>query len=136
MRYFTGLIFFCSLFAKAQLQSNDQRTLDYIRIECKLSDLQYFRVDSLYNEKQRSIAAYQAEVNNLQKNSTDEKMLATQVAVIQQKKKDVYDMRELELRLLLTEEQRKVYDEKVKPAKPAVLHFGVAHDRASCNVCK
>ena len=44
-------------------------------------------------------------------------------------------MLELDLQLLLNEEQKKIYAEKIKPAKPDISHFGVMHDRAKCVVC-
>jgi len=60
--------------------------------------------------------------------------LQTKVSALNQKKKDIRDMRELDVRLQLNPAQLKIYDEKIKPVKPQVLHFGL-HNRADCKVC-
>ena len=48
--------------------------------------------------------------------------------------KQLRDERDLNVELLLTAEQKEIYLNQIKIAKPQVLHFGV-HDRMNCPVC-
>ena len=43
--------------------------------------------------------------------------------------------RDMAIAFLLDDRQRAIFNEQVKPSKPAVLHMGMNHDRANCNVC-
>ncbi len=52
-----------------------------------------------------------------------------------EKKKLLKNSRELNLRSLFTTEQSIIYDTKIKPGKPAVIHMGINHDRVNCTVC-
>ncbi len=64
--------------------------------------------------------------------SEDDVLLRLNAAT--QEKADLRELRELDIKALLTPAQRTVYEEKIAPSKPAVLHFGV-HNRMDCKVC-
>lgn len=49
--------------------------------------------------------------------------------------REAKDKRDAALRTLLPMQTWSTFDRLLKPAKPAVLHFGI-HDRMNCNVCK
>ena len=53
----------------------------------------------------------------------------TQLKVLNQQIKDVREMRDLDIVKSLNAEQLQIYNEKIKPAKPQILHFGL-HNRA------
>ena len=98
------------------------------------SDGQREATRKVYLTHQSELNQLQAELDSLEKFETNESMLQLKMNVINQQKKDVRDQRELEFLALLTEAQRATYEERIKPQKPQVLHFGI-HDRAKCNVC-
>lgn len=130
------LLLFLPTLAFAQITEQDQRTLSRIKSELGLSQKQNLSLDSLYAKKQTEIDALDKQIKILQQSAEDGATLSTKVSVLQQKKKDIKNMREIELELILSAAQRLVYQEKIKPQKPQVLHYGMNHDRASCNVCK
>ena len=120
----------------AQLSQQDSATLTSIKTELSLTPSQLSKADSLFNAASLEIKKYDSEITTVVRSSLPKEETDLKVAVLNQKKKDTRDMRDLELTILFSPEQKKIYDEKIKPAKPAVLHFGMNHDRATCAVCK
>lgn len=125
----------CNMHAGAQeLSDRDARFVDQLRTELALDSVQRTAVDDLFLKAHREINLVEHEVDSLERSSMSEDELNLRVAVLNQEKKDIREYRELDLLNLLTVEQQVIYNEKIKPAKPQVLHFGI-HDRAKCNVC-
>lgn len=54
--------------------------------------------------------------------------------VISQERKDLKEIRELDIKAILTPDQRTKYEEKIQPVKPQVLHFGL-HNKMDCKIC-
>lgn len=118
----------------SQLPASDQRFVDELSVKLGLTADQSEAVLSLYHSVQHSVDSLDSEIRSIQLNEADE--LAEQlIPVLQQKKKDAREMREITLKSLLTADQRKKYEDEIRPvAKPTVLHFGI-HDRMNCNIC-
>ena len=118
----------------AQLPQQEEAFLMRADTTLHFSDGQREATRKVYLTHQSELNQLQAELDSLEKFETNESMLQLKMNVINQQKKDVRDQRELEFLALLTEAQRATYEERIKPQKPQVLHFGI-HDRAKCNVC-
>jgi hypothetical protein len=118
-----------------QLSVADSLYLQNIKTELSLSDRQITQVDSIMIATSQEFMTIEKEI---QRNARTTENLAdrdaTQSTLLQRKKKLKSD-RELALKSLLTSEQLDIYDSKIKPAKPAVIHMGINHDRASCTTC-
>jgi hypothetical protein len=122
------------LFTSAQLPAPDERFLGQIETKLQLDSAQILAIRGLYEQVQARVDSLDAEIQHLLTEEENEDRVTFIVPVLQQKKKDEKDLRELRLREILTASQRAIYDSEVKPAKPVVLHFGI-HDRMDCNVC-
>lgn len=115
-----------------------QPETDYVnklRTELALDETQFRKADSLCTKAYLDTQLINKELQSLARSNATQEEKNQKTAVNNQKKKDIREMRDLEVRMLLTAEQQKIYDEKIKPEKPPVLHFGMNHDRANCNVC-
>ncbi|NNE54797.1 MAG: hypothetical protein HKN32_02160 [Flavobacteriales bacterium] len=134
------IVFVClltgNLLAKSQqdIPERDIRFIETLQSELQLTEGQRLTVDSIYVCNQKELSILQHEIDSLERSEITEKELNLKIAVLNQKKKDVREFREMELLDVFTVEQQTVYREKIKPAKPQVLHFGI-HNRADCNVC-
>jgi uncharacterized protein YjaZ len=117
------------------LPEQDKKFLEKLKTQLVLTDEQYKSIQSVYEKNQVALNTCDEKIKEYEKTLTNEDELQLKVKVLNQQKKDIRDMRELDVRLLLTAEQLKIYDEQIKPNKPTVLHFGI-HDRANCSVCK
>jgi hypothetical protein len=106
-----------------------------MRTELVLSDAVYAGIERIYVAADSSVKFIDGEIQRLQKSDIAEDSLNTFVMNANARKKEIRQVRDLDIRMLLTPDQQKVYDERIKPAKPQVLHFGT-HDRANCPVCK
>jgi hypothetical protein len=125
----------CSvLFASAQLPAPDERFLGQLETRLQLDSSQALAIRGLYEHVQARVDSLDAAIQHLLTAEENEDHVTFMVPVLQQKKKDEKDLRELRLREMLTAGQRVIYDSEIKPAKPVVLHFGI-HDRMDCNVC-
>lgn len=134
-RFTVFLAFFAvSLSLSAQLSEKDQRYLSTIKDTLQLSEVQVFELEKVYLNCKIELDKLQNEVDSLERYEESESLLNLKVNVLNQKKKDAKEQRELDTRGVLTAEQKLVYEAKIKPQKPKVLHFGI-HDRAKCNVC-
>jgi len=125
----------CSvLVASAQLPAPDERLLGQLEKRLQLESSQMLAIRGLYERVQTRVDSLDAEIQHLLTTEENEDHVTFMVPVLQQRKKDEKDLRELRMREILTAGQRVIYDAEIKPVKPLVLHFGI-HDRMDCNVC-
>jgi len=125
----------CNLHAASQeLSARDSRFIDQLRTELALDSVQQKAVDTLFWNSHLDMNVVAHEVDSLERADISEEILNLKIAVLNQKKKDIREYRELGLMDVLTREQQTIYSKRIKPSKPQVLHFGI-HDRAKCNVC-
>lgn len=94
------------------------------------------KVDSIYYAYASKILLLETEMKTIQQSNLSEEEINTKVTALNEEKKLQRQLRELDLTAILTEDQKKIFNEKIKPSKPAVLHFGMNHDRMNCGVCK
>ncbi len=129
------VVFTISSFAQS---INPQDSLYLARFHRELSTTtdQKLKVDSIYYAYSAKIVLIDTEMRNVQQSSLSEDEINQKVTALNEEKKLQRQLRELDLTALLTEEQKKIFNEKIKPSKPAVLHFGMNHDRMNCGVCK
>lgn len=104
----------------AQLTLTPEQTKIIDRIIAKDSE----EIENLDQEHRRLART------EVQSDERDQKM-----AELRERKKSLKEMRELNLRLAMTPDQWNIYQEKIKPGVPAVIHMGMNHDRATCKVC-
>ncbi len=131
------LLLSCSFIAaNAQsLSSSDSLYLQSLKNDLVLTDSQYVHIDSIYCKAQKSIVALDKEIQKTSRSDINAEEKDTKVKALAAEKKNVKAMREIDMQLVLTTEQKKKFEEKVKASKNAVSHFGASHDRASCVVC-
>jgi hypothetical protein len=120
---------------RAQLSEQDRNYLMKMRMDLLLDDAHYFRIDSIYTQADVALKQLDAQQQAWQKSEMPEDSLNVKVMNLNARKKEIRQVRDLDIRMELTDAQKVIYDEKIKPAKPQVLHFGM-HDRATCPVCK
>ena len=119
-----------------QLTAQDSSFLSKLHTELSTDNLQKHKIDSVYTDAVVKLHDIDTSIKAWEKADVTEEELNAKVLELNIKKKDIRDIRDAQIQLLLNESQRKIYLEKIKPTKPAVLHFGMNHDRANCNVCK
>ena len=118
-----------------ELPAADQRKLDAINQTIELSPRQKSFIDSLYFSYAVKISKIDSSLKVIQRSEAlSESQLLTRMSVLNQEKKDLRSMRDLDTKMFLTPDQKVVFDEKVVPQKPQVLHFGI-HNRADCVTC-
>lgn len=122
--------------SQIQLLPQDSSWLNRFHTETATSVNQKQTLDSIYVHYTLKIYQIDSEIKLVQQSDLTEDSLNTKVSNLNDQRKSLKELRELDLTSHLNELQRKIYYEKIKPAKPAVLHFGMNHDRANCNVCK
>lgn len=134
---FAMLLVSCSFMAaNAQsLSSSDSLYLQSLKNDLVLTDSQYVHIDSIYCKAQKSIVALDKEIQKTSRSDINAEEKDAKVKALAAEKKNVKAMREIDMQLVLTTEQKKKFEEKVKASKNAVSHFGASHDRASCVVC-
>jgi hypothetical protein len=117
---------------------NPQDSLYLVRFHRELSTTsdQKVKIDSVYNAYASKILSIDNEMKSVQQSSLSEDEINQKVTALNEEKKLQRQLRELDLTAILTDEQKKIFNEKIKPSKPAVLHFGMTHDRMNCGVCK
>ena len=120
--------------AQTALPERDARFVAKLKQELGLSYDQAAQVDSLYVTCNQALQLLQADIDRIEASDASEKEITMRVSIKSQEKKDLKEERELALLRILTENQRTAYETDIKPAKPAVLHFGI-HNRADCKVC-
>ena len=139
-KYFLTIISFLIISSSGvlaqQLTAQDSSFLSKLHTELNTDSLQKHRIDSVYTDAVVKLHDIDTSIKAWEKADVSEEELNSKVLELNTKKKDIRDIRDMQIQLLLNDAQRKIYLEKIKPTKPAVLHFGMNHDRANCNVCK
>ncbi len=133
---FSFLIISSSGVLAQQLTAQDSSFLSKLHTELSTDNVQKHKIDSIYSDAVVKLHDIDSSIKAWEKADVTEEELNTKVLELNIKKKDIRDVRDAQIQLLLNESQRKIYLEKIKPTKPAVLHFGMNHDRANCNVCR
>ncbi len=119
-------------------QSTNAADVQYLLLlqkELQLTPEQLHQADSLFYQASYEISFIDKEIQSISRSNVAEEERTRNIRDLNARKKNIRDTRDLSVQLLLTDEQRVIYAEKIKPAKPAVIHMGMNHDRANCNVC-
>ncbi len=125
-----------SLASSAQnIQPTDSLFLDKIRTELQLPSALQDQIDSIYKMPIARLQQIDKEMNRLARTDIPQTEKDARFVELRAEKKALKEDRDLSILRLLTPEQQEIYSTKVVPAKPAVLHMGSNHDRASCTVC-
>ena len=114
--------------------SMDLKLLENLKQNLSLTTDQQKDLEVLVVNAASEIDSLEQVKAEVQRVSDDEAFILTQIKVVNQQIKDVREMRDLEIQSKLNVEQLAIYNEKIKPTKPQVLHFGL-HNRADCKVC-
>ena len=117
-----------------ELAAIDQRKLDAIEKTIELDVNQKQQIQVVFSKYAVLISDIDKQISNTQKSDIPEEQIPLRVSAYNQDKKDLRDLRELEIKGILNPSQRLVYEKKIQPEKPQVLHFGL-HYLANCNVC-
>jgi len=120
--------------AHGQLPETEERYLSELTAKLVLTPEQTGPVRALFEDTQRIVDSLDFEIDRLEREALSEQEVAFRVPILRQKKKDERELRDLRLREMLNTDQKRIYDNEIKPEKPVVLHFGV-HERMNCNVC-
>lgn len=121
--------------AQVRLSPTDSLQLYQLHTLCALNDMQGSAIDSLFIHCAKECAAIDRELSRVSRSAISEEERTRAQAELRDKKKTARDNRDFAAQFLLTPQQRITYTEKIKPAPPAILHMGMNHDRANCNVC-
>ena len=119
----------------AQLSAGDSLFISQLNRLCELNTFQISTVDTLMKSTAFELKQLDKELIKVSRSSMSEDEKNTRQSEIRKQKKDALEGRDMAIGFLLDERQRKIFNEQVKPSKPAVLHMGMNHDRANCNVC-
>jgi len=131
------LIVFFTITGRGQnLNPQDSSYLARFHRELSTTADQKSQVDSIFFAYANRMILIDSELKSIQQSSLSEEEINQKVTALNEDKKLQRQLRELDLTAILTEEQKKIFNEKIKPSKPAVLHFGMNHDRMNCGVCK
>lgn len=131
---FLNFLCICSA-AQTSLTAADSSFLARTKSLLQLSPQQVRFADSLFLAKGAALKQVENELFRLQRSNLPEDSIATYSTVLANKRKDLRNTRDMELRFALTPDQQITFDQQIKATKPQVLHFGV-HNRADCVVCK
>jgi|GEM_PF-1111748 len=124
-----------SLFAQVRLSPTDSLQLYQLRTLCELDEQQSIAIDSLFSRCAVECASLDKELSRVSRSAISDDERAAAQNELRNKKKTARDNRDFAAQFLLTPQQRITYNDKIKPAPPAILHMGMNHDRANCNVC-
>jgi hypothetical protein len=119
----------------AQLSAGDSLFISQLNRSCELNAFQISAVDTLMKSTAIQLKQLDRELSKVSRSSMSDEEKNTRQNEIRKQKKDALENRDMAIGFLLNDEQRKIFIEQVKPSKPAVLHMGMNHDRANCNVC-
>jgi hypothetical protein len=114
---------------------SDVQYLLQLKSELALNDIQFNAMDTLFFQTSEQISAIDKEIQSISRSSLPEEERMAQVRDLNSKKKTIRESRDFTVELMLMPEQLTIYKEKIKPAKPSVIHMGINHDRSDCNVC-
>lgn len=127
--------FLACLSANGQRASVDTVAWQPLKAALQLNDMQWNFVDSLYRNAEISIRNYDKEINRIARSESDSTTRVSSIDSIKTKKQRIREQRDAAIEWMLTQEQRAAFREYTQPGKPAVIHMGMNHDRATCTVC-
>ena len=119
----------------AQLSSSDSLFINQLNRTCELNAFQLSAVDTLMKSTAIQLKQLDKEMSKVSRSALTDDEKNTRQNEIRKQKKDALEGRDMAIGFMLDDRQRKIFFEQVKPSKPAVLHMGMNHDRANCNVC-
>ena len=129
------ILLFIAKFSCAQLTSSDSLFITQLNRTCELNAFQQSAVDTLMKSTAIQLKQFDKELSRVSRSSMSENEKSIRQHEIRKQKKDALEGRDMAIAFLLDDRQRAIFLEQVKPQKPAVLHMGMNHDRANCNVC-
>jgi hypothetical protein len=97
--------------------------------------MQTSAVDTLMKSTAIQLKQLDKELSKVSRSSLNDEEKRMRQNEIRKQKKDATEGRDMAIAFLLDDRQRRIFNEQVKPSKPTVLHMGMNHDRANCNVC-
>ena len=119
----------------AQLTASDSLFLVQLKISCELNTFQSATADTIVTSTAIQLKQLDKELSKVSRSTLSEDEKVSRQNEIRKQKKEALEGRDMAIGFILDDRQRKIFLEQVKPTKPAVLHMGMNHDRANCNVC-
>ena len=119
----------------AQLTASDSLFINQLNRTCELNAFQVSAVDTLMKSTAIQLKQLDKEMSKVSRSALTDDEKNMRQNEIRKQKKDALEGRDMAIGFLLDDRQRTIFFEQVKPSKPAVLHMGMNHDRANCNVC-
>ena len=119
----------------AQLTESDSLFINQLNRTCELNAFQVSAVDTLMKSTAIQLKQLDKEMSKVSRSALTDDEKNKRQNEIRKQKKDALEGRDMAIGFMLDDRQRKIFFEQVKPSKPAVLHMGMNHDRANCNVC-
>ena len=119
----------------AQLTASDSLFINQLNRTCELNAFQLSAVDTLMKSTAVQLKQLDKEMSKVSRSSISDDEKNTRQNEIRKQKKDALEGRDMAIAFMLDDRQRRIFNEQIKPSKPAVLHMGMNHDRANCNVC-
>ena len=136
MKALSILILLCLVTqAFGQMSGSDSLFVEQLRSSCTLSSQQTSAIDTVVKSTAAQLKKLDKELSKVSRSSVSDEEKNTRQNEIRKQKKDALEGRDMAIGFLLDDRQRKIFFDQVKPSKPAVLHMGMNHDRANCNVC-
>ena len=120
---------------RAQLSVSDSLFMSKLQRTCELNSMQISAVDTLMKSAAIQLKQLDKELSKVSRSSLSDDEKSMRQNEIRNQKKDATEGRDMAITFLLDDRQRRIFNEQIKPSKPAVLHMGMNHDRANCNVC-
>lgn len=122
-------------FSQAKLSPADSTHLALLKKELSLTPLQVNQADSILRVTTEKITALDKELMQTSRSNLPQEEKERKQAELREQKRNAKENRDLSILLLFTTDQRAIYDSRIKPSKPGVLHMGMNHDRAQCEIC-
>jgi len=119
----------------AQLTSSDSLFIIQLNRTCELNSFQLSAVDTLMKSTAMQLKQLDKELSKVSRSSISDEEKSSRQNEIRKQKKDALEGRDMAIAFMLDDRQRRIFNDQIKPSKPAVLHMGMNHDRANCNVC-
>jgi hypothetical protein len=125
----------CSIQAHGQRAASDTTAWQPLQAALQLNDMQWIFVDSMYRSADAAIRACDKEISRIARSASDSTTRQESISNLKVRKQTIRDERDAAIEWILTAEQRTAFRQYTQPGKPAVIHMGMNHDRASCAVC-
>ncbi len=119
----------------AQLTASDSLFVKQLNSACELNSFQRSAVDTLMQSTTIQLKQLDKEMSKVSRSSISDDEKSSRQNEIRKQKKEAVEGRDMAITFLLDDRQRRIFNDQIKPSKPAVLHMGMNHDRANCNVC-